>query len=404
MENGKSKNDIKDLSKINVKDIKFCKSHNIVYYDKAKEKEEEQQDDIHIYCEICPISNIEEEKRNKLKENITSMELLKFNVQGNIDKFNKILDIINENKESLKIKIQKIFTKLRSTLNDREEELLSEVDTTYDDLFFNEDLIKECEKLSTKIKKSIEKGKSIDNDWNNKKLDLIINDCLNIENNVKEINITNENLNKFKEKKIENAELKFIPSENDINYIVNDILKFGKISYNRYAFKKCPINISQDRQYLVSGEKDNIITKVGTDSCWMGNICEKQLDKSKDEYKWKIKILRTYNNNIMVGIASIDFDINSSSYEINKNRGWYYNCINGTLYSGPPQYYRGKSINLKLINNEITVIMNMKAGTLKFLNGKDDRGDSYTDIPLDKPIFPSILLKDIYDSVEIIEC
>ena len=85
------------------------------------------------------------------------MDLIKFNIEGNLNKFNKILDIINENKESLKIKIQKIYIKLRSTLNDWEEDLLSEVNTTFDDLFFNEDLIKKCEKLSNKIKKSIEK-------------------------------------------------------------------------------------------------------------------------------------------------------------------------------------------------------------------------------------------------------
>ena len=40
----------------------------------------------------------------------------------------------------------------------------------------------------------------------------------------------------------------------------------------------------------------------------------------------------------MVGVESIDFDINSSLYEINKNRGCYYNCTNGTLSSGHPQY------------------------------------------------------------------
>ena len=34
------------------------------------------------------------------------MELIKFNIEGNINKFIKILDIINENRESLKIKIQ----------------------------------------------------------------------------------------------------------------------------------------------------------------------------------------------------------------------------------------------------------------------------------------------------------
>ena len=102
----------------------------------------------------------------------------------------------------------------------------------------------------------------------------------------------------------------------------------------------------------------------------------------------------------MVGVATIDFDVNSSDYSI-KNNGWYYNCINGTLYSGDPHNYQGKYINLKIKNDEIIIVMNMKKRTLKFRNNREDKEDSYLDIPLDKPIFPSILLRDIFDSVEI---
>ena len=40
----------------------------------------------------------------------------------------------------------------------------------------------------------------------------------------------------------------------------------------------------------------------------MGTICENILDKPII-YRWKIKILRTQNNHIMVGIAPNDFDI-----------------------------------------------------------------------------------------------
>ena len=47
--------------------------------------------------------------------------------------------------------------------------------------------------------------------------------------------------------------------------------------------------------------------------------------------------------------------------------------------------------------------MNMKKRTLKFIINNEDKGDAYTDIPLDKPISPSILLYHTNDSVEIIE-
>ena len=40
----------------------------------------------------------------------------------------------------------------------------------------------------------------------------------------------------------------------------------------------------------------------------------------------------------MIGVATIDFDINSAFYQTNKNYGWYYYCYNGQLYSGPTSF------------------------------------------------------------------
>ena len=135
----------------------------------------------------------------------------------------------------------------------------------------------------------------------------------------------------------------------------------------------------------------------------MGTICEKELDKSKEECIWKIKILKTVNYDIMIGIATIDFDINTASFEKNRNFGWYYFCNNGNLYSGRPHNYQNKNIFLKSRKNEIKVVMNMKKGSLKFIIDNEDKGDAYTNIPLDKPIFPSVLLYNTNNSVEIHE-
>ena len=48
--------------------------------------------------------------------------------------------------------------------------------------------------------------------------------------------------------------------------------------------------------------------------------------------------------------------------------------------------------------------MNMEKRTLKFIINNEDKGDSYTNIPIDKPLFPAVMLYHINDSVEIIEC
>ena len=91
----------------------------------------------------------------------------------------------------MKLDIQKIFTQIRNVLNNREDELLLEVDNLYNSKYFNEDIIKKGEKLPKQIKLSLEKGKLIDKEWDNINLNSYINDCINIENNIKNINTIN---------------------------------------------------------------------------------------------------------------------------------------------------------------------------------------------------------------------
>jgi len=121
----------------------------------------------------------------------------------------------------------------------------------------------------------------------------------------------------------------------------------------------------------------------------MGTICENKLEKGK-EHKMKIKILKTFKYSIMVGVAPSDFDINSSSYN---TCGWYFYLYNSYLHSGSPHNY-SKWTYLTSKNDEIIVIMIMNQRTIKFIINYEDKGESYTDIPIDKPLFPAILLHD----------
>ena len=193
-------------------------------------------------------------------------------------------------------------------------------------------------------------------------------------------------------------EIKFNPDDEGINNFIEKLKLFGQIYIKGFQFKKCPTNIKENRKYKITGEKENILTKTGPDG-WMGTICENELEQSK-EYHWKIKILNTQYKQIMVGVAPIDFDINSSSYS---NWGWYYYCYNSTLYSGPPHKFGGKASKLSNVKDEIILILNMNKRSLKFIINNEDKGDSYTDIPIDKPLSPAICLYDSNDSVEIID-
>ena len=91
-----------------------------------------------------------------------------------------------------------IFTKIRNALNDREDEIMLEIDEKFDEIYFKEDLMKQTEKLPNKIKVSLEKVKAINNEWNDEnKLSSIINDCINIENNIKNINYLEESIKNY---------------------------------------------------------------------------------------------------------------------------------------------------------------------------------------------------------------
>ena len=135
----------------------------------------------------------------------------------------------------------------------------------------------------------------------------------------------------------------------------------------------------------------------------MGTICNKELDQTIEEHKWKIKFIKTKKKEIMVGVAPSDFDINSSSYNTCGYYLWCYYSSPPVLYSGPPFNYSNENTNLSVIKDEIVVVMNMKKRTLKFIINNEDKGDSYTNIPIDKPLYPAVLLYNKDDSVEITE-
>ena len=390
------------LEKYHLGELKyFCKEHNQLCCAFCITKLKDDENGQHSNCEICFIKDIEEEKRNNLKENIKKLETMSNNLKEKINELKNIFEKMNEHKENLKLKIQKTFTNIRNEINIREDELLNEVDKKFDENYFKENIIRKSEKSPDKIKISLEKGKITDNEWNNNKLNSSINDCIIIENYLKDLDLIEKEIKKGNIKN--NLKIKFSPEENEIKYFIEKIKNFGNVYLNEFIFKKCPININDNRKYEISGEKGNIITKTGAVN-WMGTICEYPLDKNIEEHIWKIKVLNTFNYSIMIGIATSDFDVNRASYDTKNNFGWYYYCYNdNNLFSGPPHNYQGKKANLKCKKDEITIVMNMKKGSLKFIIDGEDHGDSYTNIPLDKELYPSVLLYHKEDSVEIMD-
>ena len=197
----KNNNDIFiDICKVNGHEKKFeffCKTHNELCCVGCISKLIEKGYGQHKDCDICSIENIKEEKKNKLNENVRYLKDLSNNLENTINELKDIFENNNKKKEELKLYVQNVFTKLRSALNEREDELLTQIDNKYNELYFNEDILKECDKFPNKIKISLEKGKEIENNWNNvNRLPLLIHNCINIENNIKNIKLLNDNIGK----------------------------------------------------------------------------------------------------------------------------------------------------------------------------------------------------------------
>jgi hypothetical protein len=335
--------------------------------------------------------------KNELDSAKNDLENLNEKLKDSISELNKLYNKIDQNKEDLKSNIQKKFTKIRNAYNEREEELLKEIDDIFNKNFIDENLLKEGEKLPNKIKSSLEKVKSMDKEWENNNLNKCINNCIVIENEIEKINLINQQITKCIGN--DTSKIHFFPNDNSINEILDNIKKFGKIDIlsNNFKFRECPKGLNAARIYVVSGENKNILTKTGTGSDFAGTICEKELDKIIDIHRWKIKILKTKGKEINVGIASNDFNPSNPHW----NKGYFLYCKQSFLYSVT---YSGKNKNIKKVDNEVIVELNMKTKTLKFIIDGDDKIVAFTDIPTEKPLYPAVILYDKDDSVEIIKC
>ena len=62
-------------------------------------------------------------------------------METEINQLKILFQEINKDKENIKLNVKTIFSKIRNTINEREDELLLEVDKQFSNLFFNENII-----------------------------------------------------------------------------------------------------------------------------------------------------------------------------------------------------------------------------------------------------------------------
>ena len=291
----------------------FCKTHNKLCCAECITKIKTEDNGQHTDCDIYLVKDIENEKKNKLKENIKCLEEISNNLEQSIINLKKISEKINENKEELKEKIQKLFTKIRNIINDREDELLLDVDKKFNEFYFNEDIIKQIEKLPNKIKYSLEKGKIINDEWNNNKLNSTINNCLIIENNIKDINYLNECIKKSNSLK---NDIRFTPYEEEEKYnqLIESLKKIGKI-LNKTKFNS-KINFDEELIKLWLNNRE-FTTELLYRKTRDGSKPKDFHDKC-DNKGITITIIETNKGNVFGGYTELEWD-NYSGSKIDKS-------------------------------------------------------------------------------------
>lgn len=331
----------------------YCKTHNKLCCSACIAKIKKKDKGQHTNCEVYVIEDIKDNKKDILQKNITYLEDLSKNIETSIKELKEMFKKINESKDALKLKIQGTFTKIKDQINEREDELLLEVDKLYEETYVSDNVIRDLDKLPNRIKSSLDKGQTISKDWEKEnKLNSLIYECINIENNLDYINKVNQMMKKSKNEM--NTHIKFFPEEKmDISQFLSKIVKFGKIykdnelnesdeyeimiksndkeEKNHILFELNKISYEKYNQYFskeIKYEEDEIVLTIfleGKDSNSLNSMFE-IFDKSNLNNSGGIKFSMRKENNKLLLDFKINFkDVNNGLLKYLYNL--YYNTI-----------------------------------------------------------------------------
>ena len=378
--------------------IFYCKNHNKLCCAACLCKIKEDGNGLHHDCNVCSIKEIKEEKINKLSENIKYLEESEKNIEESINKLKNIFEKMNKSKEDMKNKIAKIFTKLRNLINEREEQLLSELDIIYEESFFKEDIIKKGEKIPNQIKTLLEKGNLINKEWDDNVLIERINDCINIENSIKNIFEINENIKNYNSKIFE---INFKPEDELTPEILEIVKNFGELLFNETFNLKFKFKPGKNYEITKNGL---LATKnSGGNNFNCAIIGDKEIPKNKTS-KWKIKMNKIKNPSfgidVLIGIGPSKF----------KEKDFYNECWCiltgsqnkvGLKIKGKTLDYNNHKEKLKE-GDIIEVIVDRGKGNLSFAVNDINFGIACSNIPKDEELYPTIILYEQGQNIEIV--
>lgn len=171
-----------------------------------------------------------------------------------------------------------------------------------------------------------------------------------------------------------------------------------------FSWEECPDYVRRKRRYTLDPRNSNIAVCENYD--FSRTIIGNTAIPLNSITSWRVRIINSKNNDgkkIWVGIVPQNIDLNSI-----ERIGWYLDCFNSALYSGPPHNYknweygeRKEMGNYVHIKSTVDVQMNTVRGELSFSINKKDYEAAYEGIPLDEPLVASAILCFGGDSVEL---
>ena len=177
--------------------------------------------------------------------------------------------------------------------------------------------------------------------------------------------------------------------------------------FSECAWKECPANDAFSRGYSIDEKNKRIATIIGLLSCTI--IGDIPLPPNKVT-SWSIKVLKSGGNTgmfILIGVAPSDINQNVYYQDYNKC-GWYFDCLDSSLWSGHPHNSSGKGYGPRKRDGEyvhtgdsVGVVMDTANGELSFAVNGVNLGVAFEGIPLDKPLVPCVVLRNSGDSVEL---
>lgn len=173
------------------------------------------------------------------------------------------------------------------------------------------------------------------------------------------------------------------------------------------VWKRFPANVDASREFVVDARNLRVATLISEyDFCTItGSVSIPVATVTS----WSIKVRESkYNNGgyIYVGVAPFDIDQNDDNH---KKCGWYFDCYESALFSGPPHNYDCKKYGPRKDlgryvhkGDFVGVVMDTTRSELSFVLKGTNLGVAYEGIPLNKLIVPCVILGFESDSVEFI--